>query len=121
MHVQEGVSWEWETFPQYMERELGSDVKFGLITSMNPLATVVLTIIAIFTLGRFSTMPAIILGMFITTSAAAWLIAGAAYWTGVLFAVTMSFGEAIWVPRFMELSLNTSSPDGEDRRAAPIA
>jgi len=102
------------TFPQYMERELGDDIKLGMVFSMNPLAVVIFTLVVSILLTHGNIIWIMVFGMAITALSPLWLMFGAYYWTGVLFMVTMAAGEAIWMPRFYELSLSKTCPDGEE-------
>jgi len=102
------------TFPQYMERELGDDIKLGMVFSMNPLAVVVFTLIVSIVLTHGNIMWIMVFGMVITAVSPLWLMIGAEYWTGIMFMVTLALGESIWMPRFYELSLNKTCPDGEE-------
>ena len=102
------------TFPQYMERELGDDVKLGAVFSMNPLAVVIFLIFLAPLFSNADVMWTMIGGMIVTAAAPLWLVIEPAYWTGILFMVTMALGEAVWMPKYMDLTISKACPDGEE-------
>lgn len=102
------------TFPQYMERELGDDVKLGAVFSMNPLAVVIFLAFLTPIFSNANVIWTMIGGMIITAAAPLWLTIEPAYWTGVMFMVTMALGESIWMPKFMDLTISKACPDGEE-------
>jgi len=102
------------TFPQYMERELGDDVKLGAVFSMNPLAVVLFLVFLAPLFSNADTMWTMIGGMIVTAAAPLWLVIEPAYWTGILFMVTMALGEAVWMPKYMDLTISKACPDGEE-------
>ena len=102
------------TFPEYAEREMGEDIKLGAIITANPISTIVFTSIIAIWFSSLPLMETVITGMTIMSLSCAWLFVKPTYSTTVAFAVTMALGEALWAPRFLELSISISAPDGQE-------
>lgn len=102
------------TFPVFAERELGKSVHYGAIVATNPFATIVFTLLSISICAKLSIIFGILVGMTVTAVAALWLTIEPALWTGYMFSITLALGEAIWVPRFIELSISKTAPEGQE-------
>jgi len=102
------------TFPMYAERELGKNVHYGMITSANPLATIIFTFFGMLLCSKLPLIPGIMLGISISTSSALWLVWKPSVLTAYAFSITMALGDSLWVPRFFELSIGTTAPQGQE-------
>jgi len=102
------------TFPEYAEREMGKSVKYGLIVAANPLATVIFTLLFVVLCAKLSLIPGILLGTFITATSVLWLVGSSSVWAGYAFSIMLGLGEAIWIPRFYELSISKTAPEGQE-------
>ena len=102
------------TFPVYAEREMGKHVDYGLIVAANPLSTIVFTFVAMVVCTKISIIQGIMLGMSIEALGALWLVFSHSVWAGYAFSITLGLAEAIWVPRFYELSISKTAPEGQE-------
>ena len=102
------------TFPEYAEREMGDNVKLGTIVMTNPVAVILFTAFAALFASSLPLMPTIIMGMTVMSLGCAWLFVRPTFWTAVAFSITLALGEAFWAPRFLELSIGISAPDGQE-------
>ncbi len=103
------------TMPQFIERELGKKVNFGIILGMNPLFLVFFTMAVNVYIYKHDKILCLIIGTSITAISSLWLVfLKPSIAAIILCIVTLAVGEAIWVPKFNEYAMNTVAPIGQE-------
>lgn len=87
------------TFPKYMIREYGAEIKFGSILALNPLLVTFMVPMFMFLSNKMDAYSQICLGIMITTLSPMFLAVETNIWMALLFVFTLSLGESIWSPR----------------------
>ncbi len=107
-------------FPTYAKRELGSDVPYGTLYSINPAIIVFLVPVLSGFLAKYDPYKCIIVGTCISASSVFFMCLGSYYISALLFIVFLSLGEATYSPRVYEYTLLVS-PKGEEGIYAMMA
>lgn len=101
------------TMPKYLTRQFGEDAPYGLIYSINPFLIIFLVpVIGLMTRGVDS-FSMILYGSFVAAASPFWICIAPAYWTVIMFMVTLSLGEAVYSPRVYEYTMEISERGSE--------
>jgi len=99
--------------PTYLVREFGPDVPKGTIYSINPAMIIALVpLVAAFTTG-VTPFTMIHIGSYISALSALPMALSTSIPSAVCFVVVLSLGEAIWSPRFYDLTVSMA-PEGKE-------
>lgn len=101
------------TMPKYLIRQFGPDAPYGLIYAINPFLIIILVpFVGLATRGTDS-FKMILYGSFIAAASPFWICVAPAYWTVIMFMVTLSIGEAVYSPRVYEYTMEVSGRGNE--------
>lgn len=101
------------TMPKYLVRQFGPNAPYGLIYSINPFLIIVLVPFVGLATRGISSFSMILYGSFIAAASPFWICVAPAYWTVILFMITLSIGEAIYSPRVYEYTMEVSGRGNE--------
>ncbi|KAK9797081.1 hypothetical protein WJX73_005081 [Symbiochloris irregularis] len=101
------------TLPKYQIRSFGCKTPVGLIYSINPAMIILLVPLVGALTTSYSHYDMIHLGGYLSALSPFWMAGFATVWAPVLFVVQLSLGEAIWSPRWYDLSMSVA-PDGRE-------
>jgi len=90
------------TFPKYVLRDIGADVKYGTLYLINPLMIIFLVPVSQAVFASYDPYKCILVGSAITGISVFWMLFDGKYWSAVFFIVTLSIGESIYSPRVYE-------------------
>ncbi|CAE6963929.1 unc-22 [Symbiodinium natans] len=112
-----GVKAQWHhmnaTMPKYLVRELGEDVPWGSVNSINYWMCACLPPLVTMATAKWRNFSAILFGSVVMSLSPAFMIFEVSVRATCAWLVTMSIGEVIWSPRFNTFSANLS-PDGKE-------
>ena len=100
-------------FPKYLQRELGADVAYGTVYSIEPLSIIFLVPLLSAALAHYDIYKCIVSGTLISALSVLVLCAPASYTSAVLFVVVLSLGEAVYSSRVNEY-LMLAAPNGAE-------
>jgi len=96
------------TMPKYLIREFGESAPFGLVYAINPFLIIFFVPILGLIIRDMASFDVILIGSYISALAPFWICIDNAYWTVIMFMVTLSIGEAIYSPRVYEYTMEIS-------------
>eukprot|EP00439_Symbiodinium_sp_Y106_P051756 s3186_g6.t3 len=112
-----GVKAQWHhmnaTMPKYLVRELGEDVPWGSVNSINYWMCALLPPLITVATAKWRNFSAILFGSVVMSLSPSFMIFEVSVRATCAWLVTMSIGEVIWSPRFNTFSANLS-PDGKE-------
>lgn len=112
-----GVKAQWHhmnaTMPKYLVRELGEDVPWGSVNSINYWMCALLPPLITVATAKWRNFSAILFGSVVMSLSPAFMIFEVSVRATCAWLITMSIGEVIWSPRFNTFSANLS-PDGKE-------
>ncbi|CAE7771797.1 Ttn [Symbiodinium pilosum] len=112
-----GVKAQWHhmnaTMPKYLVRELGEDVPWGSVNSINYWMCAALPPFITMATAKWRNFSAILFGSVVMSLSPAFMIFEVSVRATCAWLITMSVGEVIWSPRFNTFSANLS-PDGKE-------
>lgn len=101
------------SLPKYLVREFGEDVPKGTIYSINPGMIIFLVpLISAFT-SDWQPYDMIHYGSYISALSVLPLVLSTTIWSAAAFVAILSLGEAIWSPRFYDLTVSMA-PEGRE-------
>ncbi len=101
------------TMPKYLVRQFGENAPYGLIYSINPFLIIILVPFVGLATRGVPSFSMILYGSFVAAASPFWICITPAYWTVVLFMVTLSIGEAVYSPRVYEYTMEVSGRGNE--------
>jgi hypothetical protein len=101
------------TLPKYLIRAFGCGAPIGTIYSINPFMIIFLVPLVAAATTTCEHFAMITRGAWVSALAPLWLAAAQRYWAAVAFVVTLSVGEAVWSPRWYDLTM-AMAPEGKE-------
>lgn len=101
------------TLPKYLIRSFGCSTPIGSIYSINPTLILLLVPVMGAALGKFAPFDMIMWGGYVSAISPQFLVAFDTLWSAIPFVVLLSFGEAIWSPRWYDYTMAVA-PDGKE-------
>jgi len=102
------------TWPKYMVREFGPDVKKGTIYAINPILIIILVPIVSAMTAHVDPLIMIHWGSYVSAGSVFFLVlAPTSIWASVLFMIVLSVGEALWSPRLNDYTVSVSEEGRE--------
>ena len=101
------------TLPKYQIRAFGCNAHVGLLYSINPFMIIWMVPLVGALTTSMNHFDMIHWGSYWTALSPFWMVAFQAEWAVALFVLTLSFGEAIWSPRWYDYSMSVA-PNGKE-------
>jgi hypothetical protein len=101
------------TLPKFLIRAFGCGAPIGTIYSINPFMIIFLVPLVAAATTTCEHFAMITRGAWVSALAPLWLAAAQRYWAAVAFVVTLSVGEAVWSPRWYDLTM-AMAPEGKE-------
>lgn len=101
------------TMPKYLVRQFGPQAPYGLVYAINPFLIIILVPFVGLATRGVDSFRMILYGSFVAAASPFWICLAPAYWTVILFMVTLSIGEAVYSPRVYEYTMEVSGRGNE--------